>query len=33
MGFNALLVFFIIVGIVFIIYKIIMKKINRWEPK
>jgi hypothetical protein len=33
MGFNALLVFFIIVGIVFIIYKIITKKINRWEPK
>ena len=33
MGFKALLIFIIIVGITFIIYKIIMKKINRWEPK
>jgi hypothetical protein len=31
MGFKALLVFVIIVGIAFIIYRIIMKKIDRWE--
>jgi len=33
MGFKALLVFVIIVGIAYIIYKIIMKKIGQWEPK
>ena len=33
MGFKALLVFIIIVGIAFIIYKIIMKKISQWVPK
>ena len=31
MGFKALLIFVIIVGIVFIIYKIIMNKIGEWE--
>jgi hypothetical protein len=31
MGFKALLIFVIIVGIAFIIYKILMKKIGEWE--
>ena len=33
MGFQALLVSIIIVGIVGIIYKIVMKKIDQWEAK
>jgi hypothetical protein len=33
MGFKALLVSIIIVGIACIIYKIIMKKIGQWEAK
>ena len=33
MGFQALLVSIIIVGIVGIIYKIVMKKIDKWEAK
>ena len=33
MGFKALLIFVIIVGIVYVIYKIVMKKIGQWEPK
>ena len=33
MEFKILLVFVVIVGIAFIIYKIIMKKISQWEPK
>ena len=31
MGFKTLLVFVIIVGIAFIVYRIVMKKIDRWE--
>jgi hypothetical protein len=31
MGFKTVLLFVIIVGIAFIIYKIIMKKIGEWE--
>jgi hypothetical protein len=31
MGFKTLLLFVIIVGIAFIIYKIVMKKIEHWE--
>jgi hypothetical protein len=31
MGFKALLIFVIILGIAFIIYKILMKKIGEWE--
>ncbi len=31
MEFKILLVFVVIVGIAFIIYKIVMKKIDRWE--
>ena len=33
MVFQGLLVSIIIVGIAYIIYKIIMKKINKWEAK
>jgi hypothetical protein len=33
MGFKALLVFTLIIGIAGIIYKIIMKKIDRWGAK
>ena len=33
MGFKALLVSIIIVGIAYIIYKIIMKKIGQWDAK
>jgi hypothetical protein len=33
MGFQALLVSIIIVGIAYIIYKIIMKKIGQWGAK
>jgi len=31
MEFNTLIVLVVIVGIAFIIYKIIMKKIDQWE--
>jgi hypothetical protein len=30
MGFKTLLLFVIIVGIAFIVYKIVMKKIDQW---
>jgi len=33
MGFQDLLVLIVIVGIVGIIYKIFMKKIDKWEAK
>jgi hypothetical protein len=33
MEFKVLLVFVIIVGIAYIIYRIIMKKIDQWEAK
>jgi hypothetical protein len=33
MEFNTLFVLVVIVGIVFIIYKIVMKKIDKWEVK
>jgi hypothetical protein len=33
MGLKALLVSIIIVGIAYIIYKIIMKKIGQWDTK
>ncbi len=33
MGFQGLLVLIVIVGIAGIIYKIVMKKIDKWEAK
>ncbi len=33
MEFKILLVFVGIVGVAYIVYKIVMKKIGQWEPK